>query len=77
MSEKTLIIVIDGCPTDYIRPDNTPNLYRLGAAGFYKTVLCAMPSVTNVNHASILSGSFPQNHLPLSVNIPALLYHSF
>ena len=62
MSGKTLIIVIDGCSTDYITKENTPNLYRLGYAGFYKKIKSAIPSVTNVNHATILSGSFPNNH---------------
>jgi len=62
MSEKIAIIVIDGCSPDYITKENTPNLYRLGEAGFYKKIKSAIPSVTNVNHASILSGSFPNNH---------------
>ena len=62
MSEKILILVIDGCAPDYLDPDITPNLYRLGRAGFFKTVLSAMPSVTNVNHACILSGCFPAGH---------------
>ncbi|HWQ76430.1 MAG TPA: alkaline phosphatase family protein [Syntrophomonas sp.] len=62
MSGKTLIIVIDGCAADYITEENTPNLYRLGGAGFYKKVKSAIPSVTNVNHASLLTGSFPLRH---------------
>ena len=62
MSEKILIIVIDGCAVDYITKENTPNLYRLSEAGFYQKVKSAIPSVTNVNHASILSGSFPNSH---------------
>ncbi|EGO64217.1 alkaline phosphatase family protein [Acetonema longum] len=62
MSQKTLIIVIDGCAADYITPEDTPNLYRLGQAGFYSKIKSAIPSVTNVNHASILSGSFPDRH---------------
>ena len=62
MSGKTLILVIDGFALDYITKENTPNLFRLGQAGFYKKILSAIPSVTNVNHASILSGSFPANH---------------
>jgi len=62
MPGKTLIVVIDGCALDYITKDTTPNLFRLGEAGFFKTVKSAMPSVTNVNHASILSGSFPERH---------------
>jgi len=62
MSEKKLIIVIDGCSKDYITKDNTPNLYRIADQGFYTTIKSAIPSVTNVNHATILSGSFPDEH---------------
>lgn len=62
MSEKILILVIDGCAIDYITKETTPNLYRLGRAGFFKTVKSAIPSVTNVNHASILTGKFPIQH---------------
>lgn len=62
MSEKTILIVIDGCAAAYISKDYTPHLYEMGKAGFYSTVKAAMPSVTNVNHASILSGKFPDEH---------------
>ena len=55
------MVVIDGCALDYLTKDTMPNLFRL-KAGFFKTVKSAMPSVTNVNHASILSGSFPEHH---------------
>lgn len=59
---KLLIIVIDGCAAEYLSEENTPNLYRLAADGFYKIVQSAVPSVTNVNHATILTGKFPGGH---------------
>ncbi|TGE37135.1 PglZ domain-containing protein [Desulfosporosinus fructosivorans] len=62
MSKKILIIVIDGCSSHYITEKNTPNLYKLGKKGFYSKIQSAIPSVTNVNHATILSGSFPDEH---------------
>ncbi|MEG1584691.1 MAG: ectonucleotide pyrophosphatase/phosphodiesterase, partial [Anaerovorax sp.] len=60
--KKLLIIVIDGCAIDYISRENTPNFYRMAKNGFCKCVKSAMPSVTNVNHATILSGEFPAQH---------------
>ncbi|MDR3601148.1 MAG: alkaline phosphatase family protein [Desulfosporosinus sp.] len=59
---KILLIVIDGCALDYLSDETTPNMMRLGKDGFFKTVKSAIPSVTNVNHATILTGSFPEEH---------------
>ena len=57
---KVLILVIDGCAPEYITPDFAPNIHRLAKqSGFAKTVKAVVPTVTNVNHASILSGKFP------------------
>lgn len=59
---KLLIIVIDGCSPDYISLDTMPNLYRIAKDGFCKGLKSVMPSVTNVNHATILTGKFPNEH---------------
>lgn len=60
--KKRMIIVIDGCAPDYLTPQTAPNIYKLCQKnGFAKTVLGAVPTVTNVNHACIMSGSFPSN----------------
>ena len=60
MNNKVLILVIDGCAPEYITPEHAPNIHRLAAqSGFVKTVKAVVPTVTNVNHASILSGKFP------------------
>ena len=59
--DKALIIVIDGCNPDYLTEEAAPNIYRLAREhGFVKHVQCVMPSVTNVNHAAILSGEWPE-----------------
>lgn len=58
---KVMVLVIDGCNPAYLTRETAPNLFRmLPEHGFYKTVQCAMPSVTNVNHACILSGKWPE-----------------
>ena len=59
--KKAMILVIDGCRADYITPDTAPDVFRIASEhGFFKTVQGAMPSVTNVNHACILSGRWPE-----------------
>ena len=59
--KKVMILVIDGCRADYITPDTAPDVFRTASErGFFKTVQGAMPSVTNVNHACILSGRWPE-----------------
>ena len=60
--DKIMILVIDGCCPDYITEETAPNIFdAVKKSGFAKTVECAMPSVTNVNHACILSGKWPQD----------------
>ena len=57
---KVMVLVIDGCAPEYITPEFAPNVHRLARQyGFAKTVKAVVPTVTNVNHASILSGQFP------------------
>ncbi len=59
---KALILVVDGCAPEYISAEYAPQLHELAAqTGFAKRVQCAMPSVTNVNHACILSGRWPMD----------------
>lgn len=59
--KKSMILVIDGCAPEYLTPDTAPNLFRLAEnSGFSKTIKGQIPSVTNVNHACILSGKFPE-----------------
>ena len=60
MMNKVMVLVIDGCAPEYITPEFAPNVHRLARQyGFAKTVKAVVPTVTNVNHASILSGQFP------------------
>ena len=58
---SVFFLVIDGCAPEYFTAETAPRLHRLAAArGFVKTVLGALPSVTNVNHACLLSGLWPE-----------------
>ncbi|WP_042351481.1 alkaline phosphatase family protein [Bacillus massiliigorillae] len=62
MSNKAIVIVIDGCAHEYLEQGVTQNISELGKKGFFKNVKSALPSVTNVNHATILTGSLPIEH---------------
>lgn len=59
---KVLICLIDGLGPDYIAASEMPNLKRLMKEGVYREGNCAMPSLTNVNNASLATGSFPDRH---------------
>ena len=39
-----------------------PYVRNMAATGFYKQVNSVMPSVTNVNNVSIVTGAFPKTH---------------
>jgi phosphonoacetate hydrolase len=62
MPRKVLIVLIDGGDPQYFEQAEVPNLRRLGASGFWVTGSCVIPSVTNVNNASVMTASFPRDH---------------
>ncbi len=62
MKNRYFVLVIDGCAPEYLTPDTAPHIFRLAETyGFIKTIKSAIPTVTNVNHACILSGRFPED----------------
>jgi phosphonoacetate hydrolase len=54
--------MLDGFGADYLEASVMPNLRRMIAAGFHTTVDACMPTVTNVNNASICTGAWPAEH---------------
>jgi phosphonoacetate hydrolase len=62
MPRKVLIVLIDGGDPQYFEHTEVPNLRRLGAQGFWVQGSCVIPSVTNVNNASVMTASFPREH---------------
>ena len=58
----TVIITIDGLDPEYLAACEAPNLREMGRRGFHKTGKCMMPSVTNVNNVSIVTGRYPSEH---------------
>ncbi|MCI8648142.1 MAG: phosphodiesterase [Firmicutes bacterium] len=61
--KKAMIIVIDGCAPEYLTKETAPGIYSLAGkeGSFAKNVQGAVPTVTNVNHACIMSGLFPED----------------
>lgn len=61
MHPKAMIILIDGAVADYLSPTAAPLLHQLVTTtrGFYRPVTGQFPTVTNVNHARILTGATP------------------
>lgn len=58
---KVFFAVIDGCAPAYLTAATAPHLFAMARRrGFAKEVLAAVPTVTNVNHACLLSGRFPE-----------------
>jgi hypothetical protein len=61
--QHVVIISVDGLRPDALEVANTPTLDRLRAAGAYSSrAQAVVPSVTLVNHASMLGGMSPQKH---------------
>ncbi len=59
---KILIILVDGFGPEYLEKSEMPNLKRLGREGGYKIGNSVIPSVTNVNNASLVTACFPEDH---------------
>ncbi|MFH1328190.1 MAG: nucleotide pyrophosphatase/phosphodiesterase family protein [Candidatus Bathyarchaeota archaeon] len=60
--KKIAIVVLDGCGSDYVEAIGLPHLEEIGKKGFVSKILAAVPTITNVNATSILTGTSPQQH---------------
>lgn len=59
---KILIAMMDGFGPDYLQASDMPNVKGMIRGGFHKTVSACMPTVTNINNASICTGEYPAAH---------------
>jgi phosphonoacetate hydrolase len=57
-----IVICFDGMAPEYLERADTPVFDRLGREGRWVTGRSQMPSVTNVNNVSILTGATPALH---------------
>jgi len=62
MKRKILIICVDGLGPDYLEATPTPNLDRMANEGSFIIGKSVIPSVTNVNNVSVITGVSPQIH---------------
>ena len=60
--QRVVIVMVDGFGVDYLEQSPMPVLKGMMAKGLSKTVRGVMPSVTNVNNASICCGTWPEEH---------------
>ena len=56
------VICLDGINWEYVQESRTPFIDSLTREGTSETCLTMIPSVTNVNNASIITCSFPEKH---------------
>jgi phosphonoacetate hydrolase len=61
-NRKVLFMCVDGFGPDYLTQSDMPNLKEMIRAGTYVEGIDVIPSVTNVNNASLITGSFPAEH---------------
>ena len=62
MDPTIAIIIIDGFDPEYLDACDTPNIDEVCAKGFLNIGDSMMPSVTNVNNVSMVTGLYPESH---------------
>ena len=62
MGIPVVVICIDGLDPEYLESCEVPILGEMGSKGFKNIGRCLMPSVTNVNNVSIVTGTYPVHH---------------
>ena len=61
-TQRTVVVMFDGFGPGYLAESKMPVLEHWKRNGIYKQVTGMMPSVTNINNASICCGVFPETH---------------
>ena len=62
MGRKAIIVCLDGCGPEYLHSSGASFLKSVGVEGCYLDVESMIPSVTNVNAVSLLTGAYPEVH---------------
>lgn len=62
MSRIAIIVCIDGCGLEYLHSSRVSFIKCIGEKGCYLEGNSMIPSVTNVNAVSILTGKYPEEH---------------
>ncbi len=61
-TQRTVVVMFDGFGPGYLAESKMPVLDHWKSSGIYKQVTGMMPSVTNINNASICCGVYPEVH---------------
>ena len=61
-TQRTVVVMFDGFGPGYVAESKMPVLDHWKRSGIYKHVTGMMPSVTNINNASICCGVYPEVH---------------
>lgn len=59
---RILIVLLDGFGPEYFEQSDMPHLKRAAGEGGCKIGRAVIPTVTNVNNASLATGTFPEEH---------------
>lgn len=63
LQKRAVLVCLDGCSPEYLVRSSVPNIVRLGKEGVLSVLGQAMvPTVTNVNNVSLITGSYPREH---------------
>ena len=62
MDTTTVIVMIDGLDPEYLDVCKAPRLAEIAELGFRTAAKALMPTVTNVNNVSLVTGSYPSSH---------------
>ncbi len=61
-TQRVVVVMFDGFGPAYLAESKMPVLDHWKGSGIYKQVTGMMPSVTNINNASICCGAYPEVH---------------
>ena len=62
MGAAIVLVMIDGLDPEYLEACPAPNLAAIGRQGFRGTGRAMLPTVTNVNNVSLVTGAYPAEH---------------
>ena len=62
MGAAIVLVMIDGLDPEYLEACPAPNLAAIGRQGFRGTGRAMLPTVTNVNNVSLVTGAYPAKH---------------
>lgn len=62
MDTPTVVIMVDGLDPEYLDACPAPRMAEIAKEGFRVNARAMMPTVTNVNNVSLITGAYPESH---------------